>query len=267
MRQRQARRFVLALLAAAALPWRAAAQDSDAELTKKLSNPVSSLTSVPLQFNYDCCFGPDDGDRTTLNIQPVVPISLGPDWNMIVRTIVPVIHQERTSPEADGASGFGDTVQSFFFSPKAQGDLIWAAGPVFQWPIGRSELGAERWGAGPTALVLRQSNGWTASLLANHIWSYAEHGDAQGPGISQTLVQPGLSWTSPRHTTLQVNSEATYNWKTRAWTIPVNLQVSQLTAIGRQRVQFTGGVRVYAAREDEGPAWGLRFVTTFLFPR
>lgn len=245
-----------------------AQENSDAELAKKLNNPVSSLISVPLQFNYDCCYGPSEGYRGTLNIQPVVPVSVAKDWNMIVRTIVPVIHQDRTSPEVGSVSGFGDITQSFFFSPKADHNgFVWAVGPVVLWPIGREHLGTKTWGAGPTALALQQTGPWTVGVLANHIWSVADVGGKDRPDVSQTFIQPFLSWTSATHTTVGINTESAYNWETRSWTIPINLQVSQLYNFGGQRVQLTGGAKVYAAREDHGPAWGLRFVATFLFPQ
>jgi hypothetical protein len=259
----------LAVLAGALLvAVQAKAQDSDAELAKKLSNPVASLVSVPLQLNYDCCFGPDEGGRTTLNIQPVMPFSLNDDWNVIVRTIVPVIYQERTSPQTGAASGLGDVTQSFFFSPKAEHNgLIWAIGPAFLWPTGESELGSKKWGAGPTVLVLKQQGGTTYGLLANHIWSYADLGDNDRGDVSTTFVQPFLSWTSRTATTVGINAESSYNWKSKSWSIPINLSVSRLYKFGTQRVSLGGGARVYAARDGTGPEWGLRAVATFLFPK
>ena len=89
------------------------------ELAKKLNNPVASLISVPLQFNYDTGFGPKDADKLTLNVQPVIPVSINEDWNVIVRTIVPVVYQESIADGIDSKFGLGDTLQSFFFSPKA----------------------------------------------------------------------------------------------------------------------------------------------------
>jgi hypothetical protein len=253
--------------AALTLPAVAWAQDDNAELAKKLSNPVASLISVPLQGNYDCCFGPGDGGRYTLNIQPVIPVSLNDNWNVIIRTIVPVIYQERTSPVTGSASGLGDVTQSFFFSPKASHDgLVWAVGPAFLWPTGEEELGTKKWGAGPTGLLLKQKGGTTYGVLVNHIWSYADLGHNDHGNVSQTFVQPFLSWTSPSATTVGLNTEATYNWKSKAWTIPVNMSVSHLYKFGNQRVSLGGGVKIYAARENEGPDWGLRFTATFLFP-
>lgn len=250
------------------LPRPAVAQESEAELAKKLNNPVASLTSVPFQYNHDCCFGPNDGGRETLNIQPVIPFSLGARWNLIVRTITPVIYAQRTSPLQDSEFGFGDITQSFFFSPKAEvAGLILAAGPVFLWPSGEGPLSSKRWGAGPTALVLKQTGGWTYGVLANHIWSFADHGGPGRPDVSSTFLQPFVSWTNANRTTVGINSESTYDWQARQWTVPINMTVAHLYRFGRQPVQLTGGVRVYAVSPNQGPDWGLRFVATFLFPK
>jgi hypothetical protein len=264
------KRLTMALCGAAALcaPAAGVAQESEAELAQKLNNPVANLISVPFQFNYDEGYGPDKGGRYVLNIQPVVPVSLNDDWNLIIRTILPVIYQDRTSPTTGSAQGLGDTTQSFFFSPKASSNgLIWAIGPAFLWPTGESELGTKKWGAGPTGLLLKQQGGYTYGVLVNHIWSYADLGDNDRQSVSSTFIQPFLSWTSPSATTVGINAESTYNWKSKAWSIPVNLTVSQLYKFGGQRVSLGGGARVYAARDGTGPEWGLRFTATLLFPK
>ena len=261
---------LLALAAAVGLlaaPAFARAQDSDAELAKKLSNPVASLISVPLQANYDCCYGPEDGGRYTLNVQPVIPVSLNQDWNVIIRTIVPIVKQEHAAPGDSSAFGFSDVTQSFFFSPKATHDgVTWAIGPALLWPTGESDLGAKKWGAGPTGLLLKQAHGYTYGVLANHIWSYADAGGHDRADISTTFIQPFLSYTNRHATTWGVNAENSYNWKTRGWTVPINVSVSHLYKFGSQRVSLGGGARVYAARDGADPEWGLRAVATFLFP-
>jgi hypothetical protein len=109
-------RHALAAVAVAALPQIAFA---DADLAKQLANPIASMTSVPLQFNYDTGLGPNDTDRWITNIQPVTPFSLGDDWNLISRTILPVISLDAPATGLDDVTGIGDVVQSFFFSPKA----------------------------------------------------------------------------------------------------------------------------------------------------
>jgi hypothetical protein len=147
------------------------AQNAD-ELAKQLSNPVSSLTSVPFQFNYDDGFGPPgDGDRFLLNVQPVIPASIGEHWNLISRTILPMVSQDDVVPGTGGQSGLGDLTQSLFFSPKAQiaSGWTWGVGPALLVPTATDDLlGSEKWGAGPTAVVLKQSaRGWTHGALVN----------------------------------------------------------------------------------------------------
>jgi len=251
-------------------PTAPAAPADDAEsLAKKLSNPVASLISVPFQANMDWDIGlTDDGNKATLNIQPVIPVSISPKSNLIVRTIVPVIWQTNLFGNNVSEFGLGDTTQSFFYSPKAPtaGGIIWGAGPVFYYPTGTNEFTtSKKWGAGPTFVVLKQFGPTTVGVLANHIWSVA--GSNNRPDISSTYMQPFISYTTKRATTYGINTESTYNWKTNEWTVPINVTVAQLVRIGKQPVSFTLGGRYYVAKPEFGPDWGVRFVTTLLFPK
>ena len=244
----------------------ALAQSNDAELAKQLANPVSSLISVPFQSNYDCCFGPNEASRYLLNIQPVVPVSLNPDWNLIVRTILPVISMGSPAPTIPSSTGLGDTTQSFFLSPsKTVNGVTWGVGPVFLWPTGNNVFGSQKWGAGPTAVILKQDEGWTYGALVNHIWSYA--GKSGDPGVNSTFLQPFLNYTWPDSTGITLQTESTYNWITKEWTVPIIFLVSHVYNIGGQRVQFQIGPRFYAMRPSGGPDWGARFNITFLFPK
>jgi len=242
----------------------------DAEsLAKKLSNPVASLISVPFQANMDFAVGlTGSGNKATLNIQPVIPISISLSANLIVRTIMPVVFQ--TDIRGDNVSdfGLGDVTQSFFFSPKkpTAGGIIWGIGPVFLYPTGTSKYTTgDKWGAGPTIVVLKQFGPTTVGLLANHIWSVA--GSSSRPDISSTFLQPFVSYTTKRATTYGINTESTYDWKSKQWSVPINVTVAQLVRIGKQPVSFTLGGRYYVARPQFGPDWGVRFVTTLLFPK
>jgi hypothetical protein len=253
---------------AAEAPSAPAGGSDSVELAKKLSNPVASLISLPLQFNYDEGYGPKDAYKLTLNMQPVVPLTLNEEWNLIVRTIVPVVYQDSLADGIDSKFGLGDTVQSFFFSPKAptSGGWIWGVGPVFLWPTSTDEiLGGEKWGAGPTGLILKQEKGFTYGVLANHIWSYA--GDSNRSEVNATFIQPFIAYTWPTATTINFNTESTYDWTNDQWTIPLNLSISQLVKFGKQPVQFAIGPRYWAESPDGGPEWGARFTLTFLFPR
>jgi len=238
----------------------------EAELAKKLQNPVASLISVPIQNNWDFGIGEANAMRYTANVQPVIPFSLTEDWNLITRTIVPVIYAESPVQGGRDAWGLGDVVQSFFFSPKEPvGGWIVGAGPVLLYPSATdSLLGAGKWGAGPTAVVLQQNSGWTYGALVNHIWSYEGWGDNE---VNATFLQPFVSYTTKTFTTFGLNTESTYDWRNDQWTVPLVAQVSQLLKIGNQPVQFSLGAKYYADKPNGGPDWGLRFAITFLFPK
>lgn len=238
----------------------------DADLAKKLANPIASLISVPIQSNYDFGIGPGDGTKSTTNIQPVIPFDLNQDWNLISRTILPVIDQQGILPGgAADEFGLGDTVQSIFFSPKVS-TPIWGVGPVFLVPTATdSLLGGEQWGAGPTAVVLKQNGPWTYGALANHLWGFAT--DDGRDEVNATFLQPFVSYITDTKTTFTVNLETTYDWNQNQWNVPVNFVVSQLVKIGGQPVQFFGGAHYYVEKPTGGPEWGLRFGLTFLFPQ
>lgn len=185
---------------------------SDADLAKQLSNPVASLVAVPLQFNWDQPVGIDDDTRLTLNFQPVIPLALNSDWNMIVRWIMPYIAQPRLFEGGVPSSGLSDVVASVFFSPATPGRFIWGAGPVVLLPMTADPvLGSAKWGVGPTAVVLKQLGGTSVGILANHIWSFA--GDDFSGGVARadvnsTFLQPFLSHTTANAVTYTVNLEA-----------------------------------------------------------
>ena len=259
---------VLAAASLAAAP--VGAQPSSEELAKKLSNPVAALISVPIQVNYDDEIGKAElGKKWTINVQPVIPIEINTHWNVISRTIVPLVSQTDIFAGSGRQSGLGDVVQSLFFSPKAPtaGGWIWGAGPVFLLPTGTDDLlSGGKWGAGPTAVVLRQKDGWTFGALGNHIWSFA--GDSARGAISATFVQPFLSYTTKTATTYGLNTESTYDWKSSRWTVPLNASVSQVLRVGDQLISVAGGLRYWGQAPDSAPSgWGARVVVTLLFPK
>lgn len=245
------------------------AHAQDADLAKKLSNPVSSLISVPFQSNYDRGLGPDgEGEKFYVNFQPVVPVSLGPDWTVVSRTIVPIVSQDEIFPGSGDQFGLGDTLQSFFFTPKAPGPggIIWGVGPAILLPTATDDLlGGEKWAAGPTGVVLKQSGPWTYGVLANHVWSFA--GNEARADISNTFIQPFLSYTTSDAWTYGLNLESSYTWIDDVWSVPLNLTVSKLLTIGDQPVSIGGGVRYWLESPDAGPEdFGARLSVTFLYP-
>jgi hypothetical protein len=240
-----------------------------ADLAQQLSNPVASLIQVPMQNNFDWGWGLDGkGFRYTGNIQPVVPVSLGNDWNMISRTILPIIAQNDVTGPGTSQAGLGDVVQSFFFSPKAASasGIVWGAGPVVLVPTATDQaLGTGKWGLGPTGVVLKIDGQLTYGALANHIWSVA--GKSSRNDVSATFVQPFIAFTTRKATTFALNSETTYDWLGDTWLVPINASVSQLVPIGKQPVSIGGGVKYWVASPTGGPDWGLRLSIALLFPK
>lgn len=261
--------WVVLLTTWATVPgWAQAAPQDAAALAKKLSNPVADMVSIPLQFNWAQGVGPEDDTRFILNVQPVIPLSMGPNWNMIMRVIMPFIGQPALSPGGAAATGLGDVLASFFFSPK-ESSVTWGVGPALGLPsTAEPTLGVGKWLAGPTFVVLKQSGGWTYGGLANQVWSIA--GNSSRSDVSQLFVQPFISRTSKSAVTVSLNSETLHNWNAASgnkWTIPVNFVVTKMATFGPFPASYGGGIGYYLDKPEGGPDWQLRGVIAVILPK
>ncbi|MEJ5034305.1 transporter [Acinetobacter sp. MYb177] len=246
------------------------ATDDAAELAKKLSNPVADIINMPFQLNYDNNIGTDKNtERYQLNIQPVIPIKLNDDWNVISRTVLPVIVQQYDGMDKSTDWGVGDITQSFFFTPtpKSPDDLIIGFGPVIYLPTASEKVfGPDQYALGPTAVIAKQSHGWTVGALANHLWAVEKKEGAEG--INSTFLQPFVNYTTPTSVTYSLNTESTYDWNTDDYTIPVNLTATKIVKIDKQLISIGGGFRYWIHDTDSSAKdFGVRLIASFIFPK
>jgi hypothetical protein len=252
----QLRALATAVVCLSVIAWfRPAFAQNDDELAKKLSNPISDLVSVPLQFNWEFGQGPNQDMWEITNLQPVVPFRITDRTNLIARLIMPTINTPGNTDE-------GDMTFSLFFSPAHSTGAIWGLGPAMLLP----RTGA-KWGIGPTFVVLKQEGGTTYGVLANHLWSFA--GDTQAPDLNQTFLQPFFAIHGANAMTYTIQSESVANWEAPSgeqWSVPLNFIVSKVAKFGPFPASYGAGAGVYLNSPTGGPEWKLRGVITLLLP-
>ncbi len=272
--QTSKRRRRLQLPWLALIGWAAAgtalAGPSAEELAKLAQNPIANLISVPFQNNTNFGVGPDTGTQNILNIQPVIPITLNKDWNLITRTILPLIWQPAMGPQLDSTFGLGDTQFSAFLSPSNAKGWIWGVGAIAQIPTHTdTALGNENWGLGPTAVALHLDKGspWVYGMLINNIWSLDTSDDAS---YNNGLVQPFLNYNFKGGTYLTSAPIVTVNWDADSdnrWTVPVGGGVGHIFHFGKLPVntQISGYYNVVSP--EYGADWQLRVQVQLMFPK
>jgi len=239
-------------------------------LAKAAQNPVADMISVPFQFNTNFGYGAYDKTQEVINIQPVIPINLSPDWNLITRTIVPVISQPQLTPDGERTFGLGDTTASAFLSPAHSGKFIWGVGPAFLLPTATDQdLGTGKWGAGPTAVGLIMDGPWVYGALINNIWSFA--GDPGRKDVNQMTLQPFVNYNFKDGWYLSSSPLVTADWNAdndNRWTLPVGGAFGRVFRIGKQPVNAQiGAYYNVIAPDDIGPQWQVRAQLQFLFPK
>jgi hypothetical protein len=241
-------------------------EDATAELARAVQNPVASMISVPFQNNTNFNFGPLEKTQNVLNIQPVIPFALNEDWNLITRTILPVVSQPAFTPMQDRKFGLGDTVFSAFLSPRDSGQLIWGVGPALLLPTSTDDrLGAGEWGAGPSVVVLTVQGPWVVGSLFSNVWSFT--GDEQ---VNLFTWQPFVNYNLDDGWYLTSAPIITANWEAdggNTWTVPFGGGVGKIFRIGKQPMNTSLAAYYNVEQPDFGADWQLRFQIQFLFPK
>jgi len=251
----------------------AGGQDAGQEATKlaqKVQNPVSDLISIPFQNNTNFNFGPLSGTQNILNIQPVIPVHLTSEWNLITRTIIPVISQPPMTPGQNRDGGLGDIQLSLFLSPAKPQRLIWGVGPIIQMDTASEDkFGQGKWGLGPTGVALKITGPWVLGALVNNVWSVA--GDRNRPNVNQMLIQPFINYNLPSQPGgyFTFSPIITANWKAdsgQQWTVPLGLGIGQIMRWGKVPVNVQTSAYYNVAHPDLGADWQIRFQVAVLLP-
>ena len=241
-----------------------AAAAGDDDLAKKTQNPVADLISVPFQNNFSFGVGPDDDLQYVLNIQPVWPLRLNDDWNLITRTIVPVIYQPELAPGFGDEFGLGDSLFTGFLSPRKPGKLIWGVGPAILIPTSTDHsLGVGQWGLGPSAVALTMHGRWVYGALLNNVWSF------EGDYNAMTL-QPFVNYNLPSGWYVVSAPIITANWEAdsdNTWTVPIGGGAGKIFKFGKLPVNCQAQVFYNMETPDGGARWQLRVQFQLLFPK
>jgi hypothetical protein len=244
---------------------------SQEELAKAVQNPVADLISVPFQENLNYNIGPNNRAQSVFNIQPVLPLSITHDWNLVTRVIVPLVYQPQLDQDSGGTNGLGDINPTFFVAPSHPGKLIWGVGPAFTLPTASQRaLGSGRFGMGPSVVVLVQPKPWTIGALVNNIWTFAGVDDR--PNTNQALLQYFVNYNLPHGWYVGSQPVLTANWKASSsdtFLIPFGASVGKIFKLGKLPLNGQAGAYWNAVRPDtpSSPTWQMRLQIAFLFPK
>lgn len=244
-----------------------ASQTSNEALAKKTQNPVADLISVPLQNNFNFGVGPEEKMAWVMNVQPVIPVRVSKNWNVITRTILPVINVPSLAPGMDSAGGLGDLNPTFFLSPSQPSGFIWGVGPTMTLPTATDPLlGNEKWSAGPAAVGLLMEGPWVIGALAHQQWSFAGAGDK---GVNQFLTQPFINYNFSDGWYVTSAPIITGNFEINQgnqWTVPLGAGVGKVPPYFGVPINMNLAPFYNVVTPDDGPSWQLRFTVAMLFP-
>ena len=239
----------------------------EGSLAKAAQNPLASMISLPFQNNTNTNVGPLDGTQNILNIQPVWPIDWNDNWNLITRTIVPVVSQPAMSAAGSRKSGLGDITFTGFFAPKETEKWIWGAGAAVLLPTGGDGLTADKWGLGPSIVALSMDGPWVYGGLVSNVWSVAGSGASD---INLLTLQPFINYNLPGGRYFTSSPVISANWEAASeeqWTVPLGLGYGKIFKLGNTPVN--GQISLYrnVKRPTNGAEWQLRAQLQFMFPR
>jgi hypothetical protein len=267
LRARHSLVFITMTILCACVPPSWAQESSD--IAKQAQNPIARLISIPIENDFSPQTGVNREDSYVLQMKPVVPFSLSKDWNLITRTIIPIIQVPDLAPGVNGTSGLGDVNVSLFLSPAKAGPVIWGVGPIVSFPTATENiLGTKKLSVGPTVVVLRSQGHWLYGALVNNLFSVA--GPSARPDVNQMLVQPFVNYNLRHGWYLASSPIITANWEQKPderWVVPVGGGIGKIVHFGKLPVNVYTQFFCNVERPGGTSDWSARFQMQFLFPK
>lgn len=245
-----------------------------ADAGQQAQNPIANLIAVPIEADFNFGLGPFNRDQTLLLIKPVIPFKLGGDWNLVTRTIIPTfIPQPITTTPSKDVYGLGDINPQFYFVAPPKGIMTWGVGPQLTLPTAtRTATGADKWQAGPTAVVVLTPSNIVMGSLVSQTWSFADaSGGSTRPEVSQMIIQPFFNYNFKSFPGwfFYSNPIITANWEASSgnrWNVPLGGGLGKTFKIGGQPLQAKLGAFSNVVKPDGGADWQVQFSLNFLFP-
>ena len=243
-------------------------ENGDDDLAKATQNPLASMISLPFQNNTNFGIGPDDDVQNILNIQPVWPFSLSEDWNIITRTIIPVISQPGVAPGESRTNGLGDVTLTGWVSPKNSGKWIWGVGGALVLPTATDDaLGNDKWSVGPSVVVLTMPGKWVIGSLISNVWSVGGSGDQD---VNFFTWQYFINYNMDNGWYLTSAPIITANWEAdsnNTWTVPFGGGIGKIFRIGKQPLNAQVSAYYNVEKPASGADWQLRLQLQMMFPK
>jgi hypothetical protein len=250
------------------------------EINKKLTNPVSDLWSIAFQQNnymLDMGAGQPDHWNSNLNFQPVLPVALTSNWNLITRPVMTLFnsvpHPDPHNPaDIERTTGFGDTVlmELVSASPKLVGNWLLGLGPTFIFPTASSDYtGQGKWQVGPAAMVGYLSKKW---ILGGLLQNWTSFGGSGNQNVNQMNLQPFAAYFLPDGWSIGYSGNVLANWEADSagdvWTIPLGLSVSKVLKFGKLPVRLgLAGQYMVHHPDTFGQKWNLQFMVVPVIPK
>lgn len=260
--------IILSLVMMTALSHTYAFADNDTELAKKSQNPTEKMVQVPFNNNFNFGYGDHGNTQYVLDIEPVIPFTLNENWNLILRTIVPVMRQPSLLPARGYLNGIGDINPTFYLVPANPGKVIFAIGPTIVFPTAtRQALGQGKYSIGPSFVIVTMPGNWVVGFMMFNYWSIG--GQSNRPNANSFETQYFINYNMPDGWYVTSQPIITADWtatSTDRWLVPIGGGFGRVFQVGKQAVNISIQAYTNVVTASYGPNWQAQLNLTLLFP-